>query len=234
MCEMPGLGVLTRLRDLQGGQALKLTRLTALVGAIALVTTACGSGVNETAGSDGSNEGIQVHGHWTLDIYNEDGSLDESHEFENALTEQGKRILGVVLAKTQVLGSWEIRADGFSDTPCRDDHFDPDIPTYCAMNETPGLQVHVKATPLEVSPLPEGFKLVGSFVADTSGTIGQVKTGTRDCERPITIERCSNAYGFLDFTAAGSESEPLLDEDGNPYDVAEGQQVQVTVEISFS
>ena len=33
---------------------------------------------------DGSNEGIQVHGHWTIEVTNPDGSLASRTEFERA------------------------------------------------------------------------------------------------------------------------------------------------------
>ena len=43
----------------------------------------------------GPREGIKVHGRWTIDVKNADGSLVARHEFENALDSDG----GVVLAK---------------------------------------------------------------------------------------------------------------------------------------
>src|SRR5688572_769639 len=41
----------------------------------------------------GPREGIQVHGAWTIAIYNSDGSLASLTEFENALHEEGPRVL---------------------------------------------------------------------------------------------------------------------------------------------
>jgi len=37
------------------------------------------------SGSKGAQEGIKVHGHWTIDVRNTDGSLDKHVEFENNL-----------------------------------------------------------------------------------------------------------------------------------------------------
>ena len=54
-------------------------------------------------------EGIKVHGHWTIDIRNPDGTLAQHHEFENAL-------IGAVQAVIRVnrTSSWidELRGMG--------------------------------------------------------------------------------------------------------------------------
>lgn len=46
----------------------------------------------------GTREGIKVHGHWTIDIKNPDGSLASHHEFENALVQSGQTALSSVLS----------------------------------------------------------------------------------------------------------------------------------------
>ncbi|MEA3511148.1 MAG: hypothetical protein U9R51_06910 [Actinomycetota bacterium] len=96
-------------------------KMIVLVGALMLVASACSvSGEATDAGSaaapaltpttvhteavttaDGSgttSEGIQVHGHWTIEVRNPDGSLDEHIEFDNALEADGARLLAELLA----------------------------------------------------------------------------------------------------------------------------------------
>lgn len=73
------------------------SRLIGLLAVIGMVIAACGGGVPEATG-DGPAEGIQVHGHWIVDVYNSDGSLDKRHEFDNRLTAPGIQFLGEFLA----------------------------------------------------------------------------------------------------------------------------------------
>ena len=78
-------------------------KIALLMTVLALVASACGTAremaqveelaagaptVAETAPAPDSadGEGIEVHGHWTIEVRNPDGSLDERYEFENALT----------------------------------------------------------------------------------------------------------------------------------------------------
>jgi hypothetical protein len=42
-------------------------------------------------------EGIRVHGHWTVTVRNADGSVASHHEFENSLTDWGKSVLLALL-----------------------------------------------------------------------------------------------------------------------------------------
>jgi len=41
----------------------------------------------------GPQEGIKVHGHWTVIVRNADGSVDSRHEFENSINDGGKGLL---------------------------------------------------------------------------------------------------------------------------------------------
>jgi len=59
----------------------------------------------EGAGADG----IKVHGHWTIDVKNPDGSVASHHEFENALTPGGGSYLAIILThSTQQFLGWGI------------------------------------------------------------------------------------------------------------------------------
>ena len=56
--------------------------------------------------SETTSDGIQVHGHWTVTVTNPDGTLDAVHEFDNALTGYGARLLIRVLT-----GEWLLKPD---------------------------------------------------------------------------------------------------------------------------
>jgi len=47
--------------------------------------------------SEGTSDGIQVHGHWTVTVTNPDGTLDAVHEFDNELNSAGKNVLRALL-----------------------------------------------------------------------------------------------------------------------------------------
>lgn len=68
----------------------------------------------------GNQEGIKVHGHWTIDVRNPDGTLAQHREFENSLCQNGgppascsvtggAALLAAILGRTAVGGSWAIQ-----------------------------------------------------------------------------------------------------------------------------
>jgi hypothetical protein len=65
----------------------------------------------------GTGEGIQIHGWWTIEIRNRDGSVAKHVEFENALFGDGPGLLSGLLFGSQVAGSWELDVGG-SPSPC--------------------------------------------------------------------------------------------------------------------
>src|SRR5262245_7735550 len=65
------------------------------------------------------NDGIKVHGHWTIDIVNPDGKLASHNEFENALEATGTNALSGVLARTFAPAAWRLHSMGAGGTgPC--------------------------------------------------------------------------------------------------------------------
>ena len=58
----------------------------------------------------GTSEGIQVHGHWTLEVKNPDGKLVTHREFENSLVYNGGALLlPALLNRNVVSGAWEVQ-----------------------------------------------------------------------------------------------------------------------------
>lgn len=56
----------------------------------------------------GNHEGIQVHGHWTIEVRNPDGKLVSHTEFENALQPTGADALTGLLSGQYVSGGFEV------------------------------------------------------------------------------------------------------------------------------
>jgi hypothetical protein len=67
------------------------------------------------APASGLTTGIKVHGHWTIDVLNHDGTLANRVEFENGLTLIGAEALPAILGRTMTPGAWAIGL-GYSNT----------------------------------------------------------------------------------------------------------------------
>jgi hypothetical protein len=84
---------------------------------------------------DGSVEGIDVHGHWTIEVRDPDGTLVERREFENALGSFGDTAIIKILGRQFTLSVWGVTISS-GDQPCGDDTqpaacaiFEPTFPT---------------------------------------------------------------------------------------------------------
>jgi hypothetical protein len=67
------------------------------------------SSAEEKPSGDGNHEGIKVHGHWTIEVRNPDGSFVSHREFENSL-QQGSGPVGLtgVLGHLNTAGYWSV------------------------------------------------------------------------------------------------------------------------------
>jgi hypothetical protein len=64
-----------------------------------------------------TGEGVKVHGHWTIDVKNPDGTLVSHHEFENALVQTGQNLLSSVLAHKGTVVGWAVLLDDSGGIP---------------------------------------------------------------------------------------------------------------------
>lgn len=190
----------------------------------------------------GQNEGIKVHGHWTIEVRNPDGTLVTHREFENSLQPSGVTVLADVLNGGSVPGGWAIALDGVPTSP------------WLPVNASPLYISAVSVTSALI--LPSNFPLVvglpdsnaflnlvsnrtgngqlvlsGSALATQSGSVSTVSTYLDTCGNVFSPTNCVNhtggAAGFLftQFTAVTLSS---------PVQVSAGQTVAATVTISFS
>jgi hypothetical protein len=161
----------------------------------------------------GPSDGIKVHGHWTIDVKNPDGSLASRHEFENALDGTGAATLSRLLthSTTQLLG-WGIvmfppqQAIAWSIT-------EPPIASFF-----PTVQA-VVSTDLTVAVSSSQLSLVlqGSVQAPAGSSIAMVAT------MMVTQEPINQQIHFF--------TERQL---AQPISVQANQIIQVTVTLSFS
>jgi hypothetical protein len=56
----------------------------------------------------GPQEGIKVHGEWTIEVFDPDGKLAAHREFKNALLTSGADHLVKVLGRQNAIGAWRV------------------------------------------------------------------------------------------------------------------------------
>jgi len=201
------------------------------VAAAAVLALILGPGPMARAGENestrGAREGIKVHGHWTIDIKNKDGSLVSHHEFDNALDSFGAQALTQMLSRTKVPGIWDVyvwHVGSGLRAPC---------PSYfngaCVIGEVGSTDPEAQFKTLTVTvPAsgPNAGKLVlsGNATAEADGDIARVGTQLGLCAGTTAAAACA-VYRSIDFTAHNFPT---------PIVVLANQIIQVTVVISFS
>jgi len=170
------------------------------------------AGFKETCGkvvadaSAGDQEGIAVHGHWVIEVRNADGSLAERREFENSLTSDGKQTLRQLLLGDYSIEGWCIML--FDSMKDQARIVDDDCPL-TGPDYFKGLKAGYSTSNNDII-------LSGEAIMNKDIKINTVLTYTRNSYQPDN---------FKGFTV--KEISPAVE-------VKKGQQVIVTVTISFS
>ncbi len=193
-------------------------------------------------GDKGAHEGIKVHGHWTIEVRNPDGTLVTHREFENSLinccASPGALTLATALGRASTVGLWWVLLEQVNSPggPCLLNN----APGGCVLAESAdsiaGSQFFHNLTlgaPFSSSD-PNYLKLTlsGTFTVQNTAQIDRVATRAGACAPTVAPGNCTNSpssgynnLGVTDFTSTTiSPSIP----------VSIGQSVQVTVVFSFS
>jgi hypothetical protein len=198
---------------------------------ILLIAVTCFFVISSTAFAGDKNgvtqEGIKVHGHWKIEVFNPDGTQMSVTEFENSLVSGGGFYPVKLLTGQAVHAAWGIQLDNTGGTnPC-DNAGSPDP---CRIGESGAnyLSLIIHSTNLTVSTTTNSFTLSGSVTAANTSTINKVQTAWSMCtSTTVTLTDCrpspNNVWGFLTATTLTT-----------PPSVVPGQLIQVTVTISFS
>jgi hypothetical protein len=181
---------------------------------VALAVALAPSGV-----SAGPDESIGVSGHWVIEVRDPDGTLVTRREFHNALV--GASRLSEHLRGVATPGPMRVAMTCTSITcvkPC---------PIGCSITEARAVGAATTSLfkNLTVTPLPTGFELRGFAVASADGTIERVATFVGLCPPTVAPASCP----------VSQESSALTSTNLSPsVPVANGQQVLVTVTVSFA
>lgn len=169
----------------------------------------------------GPSDGIKVHGHWTIDIKNADGTQASHHEFENALGPDGAAGLSSLLGHGgETLIGWGMAILGSSQetSPCIGACVVVE-PVVSAYN---GQSAILNVTAPTSGPNAGKIVLSASVTALTHGDVGIVFTDLFSNPPGCAPGTCFTDRAF---------SQRLL---SIPIGISAGQIMQVTVVLSFS
>jgi len=172
--------------------------------------------------SGAGQEGIKVHGDWTLTVRNPDGTIAALHQFKNALVtvEGAPTLLASLLLGTATTGHWSITLGVLGTTgTCG-------ASPVCVITEStaafPGHSSNLTKTVPTTGQDAGKFVLRGSVRFVNADLIGVVSTSLTTCASSTT-PTCSN--GSFQFTRK---------ELAQGIQVSQDQLVEVKVVISFS
>lgn len=188
-------------------------------------------------GSHAAATGIQVHGRWNLVVRAKNGRVVARRRFENSLTSNGASILmrlisgagtlvggiGVIIDGTSSLG------EGCQALPPQSEYVAGGALNQCWLYNFFCFNCQGSGLSAELSTAPT-LTLMGHVTPAASTTIPKVETVLKECIEP-TYDECDSETasagfdGWKDFTS--KTLSPALN-------VAAGQTVDVTVQISFS
>lgn len=192
--------------------------------------TAQNSSAKEDSQYGGQHEGITVHGHWSIEVRNADGTLATHREFENSLAGGGSYVLSTLLSRTNSVGLWEINLQGPANGgPCPGSANNSDCVIQESLSPYSGAGVSNGLTVMTTTGAGglNVLQLSGTAVAGT-GQITAVQTVLNAC--PTGSTTCAPQ------TLAGNIAQGYLFTQAviTPVNVLAGQTVAVTVVISFS
>lgn len=176
------------------------------------------------ASAEGAGEAIKVHGHWTIEIREPDGSVASRHEFHNWF--EGDELLAQILTRQGTVGLWQIFLYTY------DAAYDP----------WPGGGAHIVESSVDCGALPYAFcfntlsvstsgtgqnteiNFHGTAVAERDGWIETVGTWLGVCEPSVPPDSCVDQFeGTMTESYLIPEPEVLAD-----------QVIVVDVAIGFS
>ena len=165
------------------------------------------------AGDGGTSEGIKVHGDWIIDIRDPDGTLVQHREFQNALTHSGGGKLSRILSGEMTISSqygWKIFL---------------------------GFNPYGNELEINGAPIPEA--LLSKCTNDIAVSCN-LNVGVENDALAFTVPVNATADGEITYVMAmiavnknspGPFTTTYLEK---PVNVTTGQQIAVTVTISFS
>jgi hypothetical protein len=203
---------------------------------IGLALTLASAVVRPVTPAAQEREGIQVRGHWVLDVHDPDGTLVRHIEFDNALVTGGASLLAQYLTGSSP-ARWviELGVYGGVTSLCDGGTYNGSPQSSCLIVD--GASVPLPTGTAVFPTLTEAIGgtqtvvLTGTATALVPGQIQYVATRQGSCGRFTAPASCNPAGTVLQFTVhdlVNSQGQPT------PLPIAAGQIVKATVTLSFS
>lgn len=161
---------------------------------------------------------VTVHGQWTIVVRNKHHKIVARRHFENALTTGGAGLLARLLSRSSAAGSWGVNIG-----------FGAIVDSINTASDSPPFYKNLTVTAPTSGPDANKVVLSGTATPSADTTINNVDTYLGECTGPATAGCVSPASTeFTHKTLDGLGGDPAA------VPVAAGQQVSVTVKLSFS
>lgn len=202
--------------------------LVAAAAAAAAAFALATHGTQSAAKAPGSTaDGIKVEGHWKITVKNPDGRVVLVRRFHNDPT-QANQAIATILARAYTPGLWFVQLSSTTnDFAC----LSSGTPTSCTLTDPSDTGAFASSTSTfkTLTASATGFQstivLSGSMTAQRDGDVDQVSTNLPVCSRTIAPSTSCGISSFWPFTSR------LL---GTPINLVTGQQLLVTVTLSFT
>ena len=132
----------------------------------------------------GMGEGIKVHGHWTIDVRNPNGSLASHTEFENKLEPPARLVAGLLKHSFFSDHIWSVQVAGLGNDPCVQSNGQAG-PCWIVESRSffggPNFSTNLTANlPVDSIGFPSGtLELAGSTTAMRPGSVAEVLSGAQ-------------------------------------------------------
>lgn len=201
----------------------------------ALTLTAVYALTTHAQAPGGPNEGIKVHGQWSIVVKDESGRTVERRDFKNSLQPQGQTNMARLLSRSQAISEWVVMLSNNGapgPQPCAingnqaqcaiAERLSSQLP-FSNVDYTPGLTVGLDPAN------PNQVVLTGTRRATADGTISQVVTMLSLCPvGPPSPTGCTNTQIFSFFSGT-----TIFSGNFSAVPVKQGQSIDVTVTYSF-
>jgi hypothetical protein len=161
---------------------------------------------------------VTVHGQWTIIVRNKHHKIVARRHFENALVPSGAAVLARLLSRASGAGSWGVNIG-----------FGAIVDSTNTAPDSPPFYKNLTVTAPTSGPDANKVVLSGTATPSADFTITNVDTYLGECTGPPTAGCVSPAT--TQFTHKALDG---LNGDPAAVPVAAGQQVAVTVKLSFS
>ena len=185
--------------------------------AVAVVGTAGASLMHRLSAPPTATQ-VTVHGQWTIVVRNKQHKIVARRHFENALVPSGAAVLARLLSRASAAGSWGVNIG-----------FGAIVDSINSASDSPPFYKNLTVTAPTTGPDANKVVLSGTATPSSDTTITNVDTYLGEYTGPATAGCVSPASSQFTHKALDG-----LNGDPAAVPVAAGQQVAVTVKLSFS